>query len=588
MDSKVDTLIKLIKYDKDFRQDDFSMEQYRSITNKRMEKIIFNKIINVHYIYENPEYFLEIMNILHEYDLSLAVKIGVNFGLFGTGLLNLGNPNDVNIYVDLLIKGKIKGCLAMTEIGHGSNLKLLETVVLSNSSTDIMLLNSPTNTSIKCWIGNVLVASYAIVFANLIHNDVNMGLHPFLVKLRDSNGVMPGIKICDLGQKKGLNGLDNGTIQFRNVKLLRSSILKKYGYVDNNGDYVDCGMDDRFSELLSTLTGGRFTLSSGANTIAKKALSIAINYSMARKQFGIPNQPETQLINYQTHYIKLVTLATKTIIYDKIIPYIVNISIDKYEDNNMLSSLLKILMSEHAEISCRYSSILCGGNGYLMKNELCKLHNDIFAWQTFEGDNNVLRQEMCKNILKIMFTDDVTNFGKMLQILKKKLIINLNSIQYTIGGTEDIGTPDNMCIILGYIELRLKINLVENILKDVLIKKLHPVASWNEQLVNIMNISNVYMDKKITKILANTYIGTSVNYDFITIYICTLIKKYSFYLLNYNIISIGQIKNMYRLHIKLCKHYTKSNILHCILSSLTTINIPTIENIPMIKLQSKL
>jgi Acyl-CoA dehydrogenases len=58
-------------------------------------------------------------------------------------------------------------------------------------------------------------ATHATVFAQLITPDgVNHGLHAFVVPLRDVNTMhlYPGVLVGHMGEKIGLNGVDNGYV----------------------------------------------------------------------------------------------------------------------------------------------------------------------------------------------------------------------------------------------------------------------------------------------------------------------------------------------------------------------------------------
>jgi hypothetical protein len=56
-------------------------------------------------------------------------------------------------------------------------------------------------------------ATHTVVFANLLINGRNEGVHGFVCQLRDAQGyTCPGIRIADNGQKVGVNGVDNGRI----------------------------------------------------------------------------------------------------------------------------------------------------------------------------------------------------------------------------------------------------------------------------------------------------------------------------------------------------------------------------------------
>ena len=61
-------------------------------------------------------------------DLSVLVKVGVHFGLFGGAILQLGTERHHAAYLPDLITGKLMGCFAMTETGHGSNVQALSLI----------------------------------------------------------------------------------------------------------------------------------------------------------------------------------------------------------------------------------------------------------------------------------------------------------------------------------------------------------------------------------------------------------------------------------------------------------------------------
>ncbi len=81
------------------------------------------------------------------------------------------------------------------------------------------MLHTPTETAQKFWIGGAAVhGTHAIVFAQLIVDRKNHGVHPFVVQLRERVNqksdepvynqvkMMPGVTIEDCGLKMGLNG----------------------------------------------------------------------------------------------------------------------------------------------------------------------------------------------------------------------------------------------------------------------------------------------------------------------------------------------------------------------------------------------
>lgn len=65
---------------------------------------------------------------------------------------------------------------------------------------------------------------------------------------------LPGITIGDLGEKVGLNGVDNGFIMFHNFKVPRENLLNKMCDVTTNGHFISAIKDrsKRFGKIYYT------------------------------------------------------------------------------------------------------------------------------------------------------------------------------------------------------------------------------------------------------------------------------------------------------------------------------------------------
>jgi acyl-CoA oxidase len=341
-------------------------------------------------------------------NLSLLIKYGVQFGLFGGAIYSLGTKIHHDKYLKALANLDLPGCFAMTETGHGSNVRDLETTATYQPESHTLLIQSPSYSAGKEYIGNALHSKMAAVFCQLIVNGKNHGIHTVLVPLRnDNHEELPGITIKDNGYKMGLNGVDNGRIWFDNVEVPVENLLNKYGSIDDTGKYHSPIENDskRFFTMLGALVGGRVSIALASNTAAKKALDIAISYALKRRQFKTLNEDtETLLMDYPTHQQRLFPLLAKS--------YVLTFALERLrekfeesvhlEDKRVVEALaagLKSYASWHATETIQECREACGGKGYLAENELADLKADTDIFTTFEGDNHVLLQLVAKSIL---------------------------------------------------------------------------------------------------------------------------------------------------------------------------------------------
>lgn len=190
-------------------------------------------------------------------DLSLMVKAGVQWGLFGGAIENLGTARHHDRYIGPLIDLDLLGCFAMTETGHGSDVQSLETTASYDPGTEEFVVHSPTPSSRKDYIGGAAEhATVAAVFAQLITGGKSQGVHCFVVPIRDENGDdLPGVTTSDCGHKGGLPGVDNGRIMFDHVRIPRENLLNRYADVEADGSYVSAieNPNRRFFTMVGTL-----------------------------------------------------------------------------------------------------------------------------------------------------------------------------------------------------------------------------------------------------------------------------------------------------------------------------------------------
>ena len=356
-------------------------------------------------------------------DLSLLVKFGVQFGLWGGAVQQLGTERHHERYLRPTATLEVAGCFAMTEAGHGSDVQQLGTTATYDPATDEFVIETPDEDSHKEYIGNAAChGRLAAVFAQLIVGDESHGVHCLIVELRDERGhVREGIRIEDCGEKMGLNGVDNGRIWFHGVRVPREALLNRYGDVDADGVYSSPieSPGRRFFTMLGTLVQGRVCISGASVSAAKTALTIAVRYGLRRRQFGPEPGHEVPILDYRTHQRRLMPLLAKTYglhfaqagLLDQFDQVMRNPHASDRERRELesMAAGMKATTSWHAVKTIQTCRECCGGAGYMSVNRFAALRADTDIFTTFEGDNTVLMLLLAKGLL----TGYAEHFGEL-------------------------------------------------------------------------------------------------------------------------------------------------------------------------------
>src|SRR5690606_14399353 len=99
-------------------------------------------------------------------DMSLMVKMGVQFGLFGGAIRALGTEEHHQKYLPDVMTVALPGCFAMTETGHGSDVQRLRTTATYDADAGEFVIDTPDESARKDYIGNAARdGRMAVVFA---------------------------------------------------------------------------------------------------------------------------------------------------------------------------------------------------------------------------------------------------------------------------------------------------------------------------------------------------------------------------------------------------------------------------------------
>ena len=360
---------------------------------------------------------------------------GLHESMFLITLRDQGNSEQHEKFLKPAQQYKYIGCYAQTELGHGSNVRGLETTATWNPDDKTFTLHSPTLTASKWWIGSLgRTANHAVVMAQLVIAGKAYGPHPFVTQIRDMKTHEPldGIHIGDIGPKFGYNTMDNGFLLFNNIKIPHVNMLARFSSVDpKTNQYVRPSSP---SLVYGTLTWVRSTIVMQAGGVLARGVTIATRYCAVRRQFQDRDAPEwqkgeNQVLNYTMVQIRLLPLLAATFalhftgkgmmqLYEannrKIMaqknddpkytrgpgPEETESSSDLLADLHAISCGLKSLASTTAAEGLEVCRRACGGHGYSSFAGIGSWYADYLPTATWEGDNYMLTQQVARYLLK--------------------------------------------------------------------------------------------------------------------------------------------------------------------------------------------
>ncbi|XP_048951638.1 acyl-coenzyme A oxidase-like protein isoform X3 [Canis lupus dingo] len=453
---------------------DLSLDEMRALTFQRV-KFIMGLPLLKRAIQEQAEKTKNFVNrslvigeVLSTADMATGVKCGIIYWLFGGAVRNLGSPGHVTKWLQPLQEQKYTGMFAMTERGHGSNVRGIQTEATFDLSAQEFVIDTPCENAEKMYIGNAMYGNYAAVFAQLIINGRSQGPHCFIVPIRDEKGSLyPGVTAIDMMYKEGLHGVDNGILIFHKVRIPRENLLDKFGSVAPDGQYHSPikNKSARFNAMLAALTPSRLAVTFQAMGAMKLGLTIAIRYS--HRYAGI--------------------LLDEDIFHGK-----------ELADSRPLQALVAGLKaySTWENVRCLQDCRECtGGMGYMMENRISGLKCDTDVFVTFEGDNVVMLQVVVRELL--------AQYTK--QHKEKPLFSCLQN--WAESGSDKLRTSflafnvdivDNLAFLLKAVNFRERVlqrSLVARIYHKVMTKKEDFFSAWNSCLHHVASLSLAHIHR---------------------------------------------------------------------------------------------
>lgn len=198
--SRQDKILKILKAEQVFdkSQNYFAGREPRFITALARQKRL--QQLNKQHGWTKDEY------ITASELISEPGPYGLHVSMFLITLRDQGTPEQHELFLKKAEAYEIIGCYAQTELGHGSNVRGLETTATWNPEDKTFVLHSPHLTASKWWIGSLgRTANHAVVMAQLVIAGRHYGPHPFVVQIRDMKTHEPleNVHVGDIGPKFG-------------------------------------------------------------------------------------------------------------------------------------------------------------------------------------------------------------------------------------------------------------------------------------------------------------------------------------------------------------------------------------------------
>ncbi|CAL5359821.1 unnamed protein product [Camellia sinensis] len=368
----------------------------------------------------------------------------LHWGMFVPAIKGQGTEEQQQKWLPLAYKMQIIGCYGQTELGHGSNVQGLETTATFDPQTDEFVIHSPTLTSSKWWPGGLgKVSTHGVIYARLITDGRDHGVHGFIVQLRslEDHSPLPGITVGDIGMKFGngaYNTMDNGVLRFDHVRIPRDQMLMRVSQVTREGKYMQSDVPRQL--VYGTMVYVRQTIVADASCALSRAVCIATRYSAVRRQFGSQDGgPESQVcillntpsnppvvgpdltmdfmeegikvIDYKTQQNRLFPLLASAYAFRFVGEWLKWLYTDVTQrlQTNDFSTLpeahactagLKSVTTTATADGIEECRKLCGGHGYLCTSGLPELFAVYVPACTYEGDNIVLLLQVARFLMK--------------------------------------------------------------------------------------------------------------------------------------------------------------------------------------------
>lgn len=299
---------------------------------------------------------------------------GIALSLGGTALgtypiLIAGNEEQKQKYLPDIATGEKLAAFGLTEANAGSDVSGIETTATLDG--DCYVLNGT-----KQWITNAIEADVYTVFAMTDKSKGARGASAFIVE----KGT-PGFTFGKKEDKMGIRASSTGELVFQDCRVPKENLLGRKGM--------------GFITAMKVFDKSRPSIGAQALGIAQGAFEEAIAFVKVREQFGKP------VSTFQGLQFMLADMATKLEAARSLVYAAAKLIDSDSKEISLASSMAKLAASDMAMDVTTDALQLMGGNGYMKEYPVEKMMRDAKITQIYEGTNQIMRQVIALELLKL-------------------------------------------------------------------------------------------------------------------------------------------------------------------------------------------
>jgi len=299
---------------------------------------------------------------------STGVIMSVNNSLYCFPINTFGSHEQKVKYVTPVASGMAIGCYGLTEAGAGSDPASMRTT--AKLDEDQWVINGE-----KRFITSGNVADYCVLAAVTDREKGYKGISSFIIDLKDT----PGFSVGRVEEKMGIKASGTAELVFDDCRIPKENLLGEVG--------------SGLRQMLTTLDAGRLGIGAQAVGIGRAVLEEALEYAMAREQFGKP------ISKFQAIQWKLADMATRLDAAELLLFRAAWLQ-DQGKPFEKESAMAKMYASDIAMKAAVEGVQILGGYGYCKEFAMERHMRDAKICQIYEGTNEIMRLVIARNLLK--------------------------------------------------------------------------------------------------------------------------------------------------------------------------------------------